>query len=142
MLKTPIMLCYPRTKLSHSKQLNRSKATSHFLQEVKRKSEDDFGNSIGDKNTWSSEMKSKFQREQPTRMLFKSKKKAKVPNFQDNSLAFQLRTVGKYEVSWKVEWEFYGTFNGSAEGGRRKERKGQRIFILNQGCIENSTKSR
>ena len=142
MLKTPIMLYYPRTKLSHSKQLNRSKATSHFLQEVKQKSEDDFGNSIGDKNTWSSEMKSKFQREQPTRMLFKSKKKAKVPNFQDNSLAFQLRTVGKYEVSWKVEWEFYGTFNRSAEGGRRKERKGQRIFILNQGCIENSAKSR
>ena len=51
MLKTPIMLYYPRTKLSHSKQLNRSKATSHFLQEVKQKSEDDFGNSIGDKNT-------------------------------------------------------------------------------------------
>ena len=63
MLKTPIMESYPWTKLSQSKQLNRSKATSNFL-EVKRKSEDDFGNSIGDKNTRSSEMKRKFQIEQ------------------------------------------------------------------------------
>ena len=54
---------------------------------------------------------------------------AKVPNFQENSLAFQLRTVGKYGVSWKVEWGFYGTFSGSAEGGRKKERKGQELLF-------------
>ena len=41
-------------------------------------------------------MKSKFQREQRTRIVFqKQKRKAKVPNFQENSLAFQLRIVGK-----------------------------------------------
>ena len=34
------------------------------------KNEDDFGNSNGDKNTRSSEMKSKFQREQRTRIIF------------------------------------------------------------------------
>ena len=45
MLKTPIMDSYGRT-------------------EVKRNSEDDFGNSIDDKNTRSSEMKWKFQIEQ------------------------------------------------------------------------------
>ena len=31
MLKTPIMESYPWTKLSQSKQLNRSKATSNFF---------------------------------------------------------------------------------------------------------------
>ena len=41
MLKTPIIESYPRTKLSQSKQLNRSKVTSHFSEEFKRKSEDD-----------------------------------------------------------------------------------------------------
>ena len=29
----------------------------------------------------------------------KAKRKAKVPNFQENSLAFQLRIVGKFGVS-------------------------------------------
>ena len=65
MLKTPIMLCYPRTKFSQSKQW-----LHIFLEEVKWKIEDDFGNSIVDKYTRSSEMKSKFQREQRTRIIF------------------------------------------------------------------------
>ena len=73
-------------------------------------------------------MKSKFQREQRTRIVFQQqKRKAKVPNFQENSLAFQLGTVGNYWASWKLEWGFYGTFNGSAEGRRKKEEKGKRI---------------
>ena len=132
MLKTPIIESYPGTKLSQSKQLNRSKITSNFLEEFKWKSEDDFGNSIGDENTGSSEMKSRFQREQRTRIDFQTQKRtAKVQHFQENSLAFQLRTVEKYGASWKVEWVFYGTFNGSAERGRKKERKEQIIFILN-----------
>ena len=88
-------------------------------------------------------MKSEFQRKQRIRIVFqKQKRKAKVPNFQENWLAFQLWIVGKYRASWKVEWGFYGTFNGSAGGGRKKERKEQRIFILNQGRIENPAKSR
>ena len=88
-------------------------------------------------------MKSKFQRDQRTKIVFQiQKRKGKVPNFQKNSLAFRLRTVGKYGASWKVEWGFYGAFNGSAEGERKKERKEQRIFILNQGRIENPAKSR
>ena len=70
MLKTPIMETYPKTKLWQSKKLNRSKLTSHFLEEVKRKSEDDFGNIIGDKKTRSSEMKLRFQREQRTGIVF------------------------------------------------------------------------
>ena len=42
-------------------------------------------------------MKSKFQREQRTSIVFeKQKRKAKVPNFQENPLAFKMRTVGKY----------------------------------------------
>ena len=58
-----------------------------FFEEVKRKNEDDFRNSSGDKNTRSSEMKSKFQREQRTRIPFqRQKRKAKVSNFQENSL--------------------------------------------------------
>ena len=89
-------------------------------------------------------MKSKFQREQRTRTVFqKQKGKTKAPNFQENSLAFQLRTVGNYGASSKVEWWFYGTFNESAEGRRKKkEGKRQKFFILNQGRIENPAKSR
>ena len=69
-------------------------------------------------------MKSKFQREQRTKIVFQiQKRKGKVPNFQKNSLAFRLRTVGKYGASWKVEWGFYGAFNGSAGGEHKKERK-------------------
>ena len=49
-------------------------------------------------------MKSKFQREQRTRIIFQSqKRKAKVPNFQENSLSFQTGTVGKYGASQKME---------------------------------------
>ena len=45
-------------------------------------------------------MKSKFQREQGIRIIFqKRKRKAKVPNFQENSLAIQIRTFGKYGAS-------------------------------------------
>ena len=45
-------------------------------------------------------MKSKFQREQRTKIVFQiQKRKGKVPNFQKNSLAFRLRTVGKYGAS-------------------------------------------
>ena len=83
------------------------------------------------------------QREQRTRIVFqKQKRKAKVSNFQGNSLAFGIGTFGKYGASWKVEWGFYGTFNGNAKGGRQRKRKGQRIFILNQGHIEYLAKSR
>ena len=88
-------------------------------------------------------MKSRFQREQRTRIVFqKQKRTAKIQNFQENSLSFQLRTVGKCGASWKVEWGFYGIFNGSAEVRRKKERKGKIIFILNQGRIEDPAKSR
>ena len=53
-----------------------------------------------------------------------------------------MRVVGKYGASQKKEWGFYGTFNGSTKGGRKRKRKGQRIFILNQGRIENPAKTR
>ena len=45
-------------------------------------------------------MKSKFKKEQRTRTVFqKKKRKTKVPNFQESSSAFRLRTVGKYGAS-------------------------------------------
>ena len=45
-------------------------------------------------------MKSKFQREQRTRIVFqKQKRKAKVLIFQEISVAFQIRTFGKYGTS-------------------------------------------
>ena len=93
-----LYLFHKADQISKSKHLNRSKSNSHFLEEVKRKSEDDFGNSIGNKNTRSSEMKSKFQRKNKNNFQ-KQKRKAKVPHFQESSLAFQMRTVGKYGVS-------------------------------------------
>ena len=74
-------------------------------------------------------MKSKFQREQRTRIVFQKQKKAKVPNSQENSLAFQLRTFGKYEVSWKVEWGFYGTLmEAQKEDGEKRERGREFLF--------------
>ena len=83
-----LCLFHKADQISESNHLNRSKDNSHFLEEVKRKSEDDFGNSIGNKNTRSSEMESKFQREQRIRIVFqKQKRKAKVPKFQGSSLA-------------------------------------------------------
>ena len=97
--------------------------------EVKRKGENDFGNNIGDKNSRSSEMKSKFQREQRKRIVFKQQKiKVKAPNFQGNSLAFQLGTVGNYGASWKLEWGFYGNFNGSAEDEKKRKRGREFLF--------------
>ena len=72
-----LYLFYKAGQISEPKQLNRSKTTSYFLEEVKRKSEDDFGNSIGDKNTRSSEMKSKFQREQRISSFSKGRKQGK-----------------------------------------------------------------
>ena len=45
-------------------------------------------------------MKSKFQREQRLRIVLqKQKRKKKVPNFQENLLAFQLKIVETYEAS-------------------------------------------
>ena len=83
-----LCLFHKADQISESKHLNRSKDNPHFLEEVKRKSEDDFGNSIGNKNTRSSEMKSKFQREQRIRIVFQEQeRKAKVPKFQESSLA-------------------------------------------------------
>ena len=72
MLIVSFVLClyYKANQISESKQLNRSKATSHFFEKVKRKSEGDFGNSSDDENTRSNEMKLKFQREQRTRIQF------------------------------------------------------------------------
>ena len=61
-----------------------------------------------------------FKENKKQEVFRKQKRKAKVPNFQENSLVFQLRAAGKYGASWKVEWGFYRTFNGSAEGGRKK----------------------
>ena len=44
-------------------------------------------------------MKSKFQGEQRIRIVFqKQNRKVGVLNFQESSLAFQMRTVGKYEA--------------------------------------------
>ena len=101
-----------------------------FLEEVKRKSENNFGNSIGDKDTRSSEMKSKFQSEQRTKIVFQmQKRKGKIPNFQKNSLAFRLRTVGKYGASWKVEWGFYGAFN-RVQKDNTKKRGRSREFLF------------
>ena len=80
-------------------------------------------------------MKSKFQRKSKN-SFSKAKKKGK-----------STKVLGKFislpnENSWKV-WsnEDYGTFNGSAKRGRRRKRKGQGIFILTQGRIENPAKS-
>ena len=75
-------------------------------------------------------MKCKFQREQRIRIVFqKQKRRVKVPNFQESSLAFHMRTVGKYGASWKVEWGLYGTFNGSAkEDAKEKERDREFLF--------------
>ena len=78
-------------QISELKELNRSKVISHFLEQpiYKRKSEYDFGNSIGDKNTRSSEMKSKFR-------FSKAKKKGKSTKFRGKLI------ILPHKNSWKV----------------------------------------
>ena len=78
-------------QISELKELNRSKVISHFLEQpiYKRKSEYDFGNSIGDKNTRSSEMKSKFR-------FSKAKKKGKSTKFRGKLISLP------HKNSWKV----------------------------------------
>ena len=66
------------------------------MKEVKRKSEDDFGNSTGNKNTRSSEMKSKFQRERRIRIVFQKQKKGKSTKFSGKFISFL------NENCWKV----------------------------------------
>ena len=73
-------------------------------------------------------------------------------NFSKIKKGKNTRFSGKFislpiENSWKV-WSklksgirILWSFNGSAERGRKKDGKRQRIFILNQGCIENPAKS-
>ena len=127
MLKTSVVESYPRAKLSQSKHLKRSKATSNFL-EVNQKCEDDFGSGIGDKNTRIEISK----RTKNKNSFSKAKKKGKSTKFLGKFISLPI------EISWKL-WSklktgmriFWDPFNGSAEGGRKKEGKGQRIFILN-----------
>ena len=72
-------------------------------------------------------LESKFQREQRTKIVFqKQKRKAKVPNFQENSLALQLRLVGNYGASWKLEWEPLM----EAQKEDAKKRKKDREFLF------------
>ena len=69
-------------------------------------------------------MKSKIQREQKTTIVFQKQKKPKVPNFQENSLAFQLRTVGKYGASWNMGNEDFiePLMEAQKEGAKKRER--------------------
>ena len=53
-----------------------------------------------------------------------------------------MRIVGKYGKSWKVEWGFYGAFNGSVEEGRKKKEKGAENFYFKSGAYENPAKNR
>ena len=73
-------------------------------------------------------------------------------NFSKAKIGENTRFSGKFislpiENSWKV-WSklksgirILWSFNGSAEGGRKKNGKRQITFILNQRCIENPAKS-
>ena len=80
-----------------------------------------------------------FKKNKQQGQFFKRKKKGKSTRFSGKFISPSI------EISWKL-WSKLKTgmrtFNGSAEGGRKKEEKGQRIFILNQGRIENLAKSR
>ena len=76
-------------------------------------------------------MKSKFQREQRTRIVFqKQKRKAKVSNFQENSSAFQLRIAGKYGASWNMEWGFFmePLMEAQKEDAKKRERSREFLF--------------
>ena len=50
---------------------------------------------------------SKLQRAERTRIASQMQKNAKVPNFQENSLVLQMRTVGSYGTSRKEEGGYY-----------------------------------
>ena len=50
---------------------------------------------------------SKLQRAERTRIASQMQKNAKVPNFQENSLVLQMRTVGSYGTSRIEEGRYY-----------------------------------
>ena len=62
-------------------------------------------------------MKSKFQREQRTKIFFQIQK--------GFSLALHMRVVGTYGASWKEEWVFYEMFNESAKIGHKNRERGR-----------------
>ena len=87
-------------------------------------------------------MKSKFQREQRIRIIFQKQKKGKSTKFSGKFISLPIENSWKVWSKLKRGIRVLWNFNGSAEGGRKKEGKGRRIFALNQGCIENPAKSR
>ena len=87
-LKLPIVLfilClfFKVDQFSESKQLNKSKATSHFLEEIKRKSGDNFGKSGDNESASISEFE--ILKSILNLKSFSKAKNAKVPNFQESS---------------------------------------------------------
>lgn len=96
-----LCLFFKEDQLSESKQLNRSIATSHFLEELKRKSKDSFGNSSGNESTRSSEIE--ISKSTENNNSFSKAKKPKVLNFQERLLVFQMRIIRAHRTSLKKE---------------------------------------
>ena len=67
-----LRLLFKADSFLESKQLSRSKATSHFFEELKRKCEDNLGNSSDDESTRNSEIE--FHRAIRTRIVSQKQK--------------------------------------------------------------------
>ena len=122
-----LCLFHKTDQISESNHLNRSKANSHFLEEFKRKSEDDFGNSIGNK------MKSKFQRKNKNTFL-KAKKKGKSTKFlgkfislpNENSWKVWSKLKSGIRILWNLSWK--------RKRRMEKKKKGTENFYFKSGA--------
>ena len=108
-----------------------STSITSFLEELKRKTENNIGQSSCHENMTSTEMKTSKRTKK--RKNFLKAIKTKALSFQEKSFPLCEET---YRAGLKKEWEFYGAFIRKAKGGHQGKGNGQRtVFFLNQGRI-------
>ena len=111
----------------------RSTSITSFLEELKRKTENNIGKSSCHENMTSTEVKT--SKRTKNRKNFLKAIKTKALSFQEKSFPLCEETFGMYRASLKKEWEFYGAFIRKAKWGHQGKGNGQRTVFLNQGRI-------
>ena len=106
-----------------------STSITSFLEELKRKTENNIGQSSCHENMTSTEMKTSKRTKK--RKNFLKAIKTKALSFQEKSFPLCEET---YRAGLKKEWEFYGAFIRKAKGGHQGKGNGQRtVFFFESG---------
>ena len=102
-----------------------STSITSFLEELKRKTENNIGKSSCHENMTSTEMKT--SKRTKNRKNFLKAIKTKALSFQEKSFPLCEET---YRAGLKKEWEFYGAFIRKAKGGHQGKGNGQRTVFF------------